>query len=195
MIRKFLQALSIALSFTRIAAAADSAAPPPQPKEILSGDFVERGPIPRGTPRDLAMVELINDSGLPIDAALGQGTTSLRPEDRMILRTEPGDVPFRVVVPGHPEQRLEATLHFERGMRYAIVLALAEAGEGDDPSRPAEVAGTAPDGAATPQAAAATGAAPAPQPGKRAMATRPEESKSRKGGKVDIGRKRPEDRR
>lgn len=163
-------------------------------RQVLVGDFVERGAILRGVSHDQALVQVINDTDLPLEVALGPGTGTMKARESLLLRCGLGQVPLRVTSPGAPEHRLEATLTVDRTIQYAIIIALVDPDATPPPEEDAKARSSvarqpkAAEPAPAAEPAADTAAAPAPQ---APAESKPRPTKAKSSGKVDIGRKKP----
>lgn len=165
--------LTLLLVFAAAAAVAApvvAARPDGRAAGILTGDFVEVGPLGAGVGRSQAVVQLVNESGSVLDVVLGEGSATLQPKDVMLARATPGEVSLTAKSRTDGEDVLEGKLRVEAGRRYvlAFLRMSPEELEAGDP---------------TPSSAAAA------DPAAAGAERRPEPPRTRKG-RVDIGRRR-----
>lgn len=147
---------------------------PPAASSVLYGDFVDMGPAGGRAPGGAAFVALVNDSGWELDVTVGGGTARLRKEDVLTLRSAAGEVAFAALPVGRPDEAIQARLEVQAGRRYQIRLFLG-------PPAPADAAGA--------------GGASSARPATASEAQRDARPARQRRGRVDVGRKRPRDRR
>jgi hypothetical protein len=181
----------LALPCVLLAASALAADAPAPGRKVLVGDFMERGAILRGVPHDQAVVQVVNDTDLALEIALGPGTGTMKPRESLLLRVPLGQVPLRVTCPGQPEHRLEADLSVDRTIQYGIILALVD----PDAAPPEEPEKSKSSVARQPPPASGSAETTAPEaPAEAAPApskSEPKPAKAKASGKVDIGRRKP----
>ena len=172
---------------------------PAAAERVLVGDFIVVGRVHAGVSRSLASVELVNETGHALDVRLGKGTARLKSKETLLVRTPGGDVELSVSSPTLPGEELAGTLKVEQALHYAILftydelpvippappsLELSLPGTSTAPSARTEVKPESlppvPTEARTPSTA----------PTKR----KPSWKKTKRSGRVDVGRKRKRDR-
>ena len=189
--------VAASLAAGRLVAGEAGAAAAPDPSTVtlaLTGDFVEMGPALSGASRSLAMIDFVNASGLELNVVFGEGTATLKPQDHLLVHAQPGDTPLRVTAPAKPDQLIDGALQVERGLRYQVVFDY-----GPVPTEDLE------DGGTTQPLSDRVGGAQAPSPGstappsttskepptKAATKAAKIDSKRKRNGHVDVGRRRP----
>lgn len=195
MIRRLLT-ISLALLSTCGLAAAEM---------TLTGDFVEVGRAHAGVSRSQSSVELVNISAHVLDVRFGRGATRLAPGERLLVRSEGGDVELNVKSPTLPGEELSAILRVEPAVHHSLALAYEDLAPRPrlipslEPSP--ETAQTSPVRSGSSQPAASTPVSLTPQTSALAKTAQPKaktqtiHAKRKRSGRVDIGRKRKKNKR
>lgn len=182
-------ALAFAIAFAFAAPSARAAAATPVPtagpasgpdRKAILVDFVEYGRVDRSVARDLALVDVVNLSEHVLDFAIGEGSSTLKPGERVIARVKQGDPAVKVSARAPGIEPVEGSLHVEAGLHYELALGYGKVPEGVA-SADASAGSPAPDG--SPQIA------PKPPGAAGATTAAPGAPRRTKGGKVDIGRR------